>query len=442
MKQKSLFIAIIATVLIISVLTVVFGMVHLLSSNRESQKASFERTNFEYSSDVRLAFVGAFDLIVGEGGTSTIPDFATFRDRIYKSLREARVSQTVVEKVIAEIKCTDWSDEGEAGQFVKDLVQLEKDEENTLDLLVNTQNVESSLDGFFAFLEKTGATSDEMGRFLYRFILNGQCDEVFYKVDENDFAIMTAGTVALLNSFDQEIFGSLSSSRTFLSGLVTLGYAYKRIIKSVGKNDVKTLVGLDVLTKTDGDMIDSSKRAEYLEKATFFTDNFGDVFSEIADLLTRMPYEFFEELYDYNALKKGAVQDDYTLLFAYKRLSDEIVKSFDNLSSNRTTDETVDFLAKFYASAKCAIDILYGNTDSFLDDYTSGKTMLKDIFDNAKVLSDIDAKTLDDVKSLDDKTVEKGLKSAKYLENLDFDFSATLNYFMSGITLASIAFWI
>lgn len=444
MDRRALAITVTAIILVVSIVTLVLGGVHFsLKKDSSSTYTEYVNRPYSYSDDLYLDYVNAMESVVGEGGSSAIKDYSLLRDRIWRAFKNGRVSSDVVERVITEISSSDWSDESEAANFIKRLTELKKDESNTLDVIIDPVAVSEAVESFFHFLDKTDATIDELGRFLYAFITDetlGTEDENFYKITEDDFTLLTVGTVSVTRLYRDYDLSSLSAARTIGQTLNSLGYAYRRIIKNVGKNNVKNLIGLNLIEDMPLETIAEEYRDEYSVRSGVFVQNFGSIFECAAEIMVNLPYEFFEEIYDYEVLKDSPSPDDATLVFAYKRLSDEAMPYIESLCGDTDDVSAEEYLATYYASSKRVADLLYGRTDDdYVTDYNAALDKISRMISAMKELSEASASTIDELRESED--FSSYLDSALYLYSTDFDYAEALTYIVSGITIAAVAAW-
>lgn len=444
MNRRALAITVTAIILVASIITLILGGVHF-ALKKDSSPAYTDYVNrpYTYSDELYLKYINAMESVVGEGGTSTIKDYSLLRDRIWRAFKNGRVSADVVARVVDEITSTDWSDDGETANFIKKLTELKKDESNTLDVIIDPVAVSEAIESFFLFIDKTHATIDELGRFLYAFITDeslGTADENFYKITEDDFTLLTVGTVSVTRLYRDYDLSSLSAARTLSQTISSLGYAYRRIIKNVGKNNVKNLIGLNLIENMPLENLGEEYRDEYRDRADVFVGDFGTIFEYVAEIMVNLPYEFFEELYDYEALKNTSSPDDATIVFAYKRLSDEVMPYIEELSASLEEGSAEKYLATYYASAKRVADLLYGRTNNdYNADYDAARDKISAMISAMKILAEAEEDTIDELKCSENYSTY--FDSALYLYETDFDYAEALTYVVSGITIAAVASW-
>ncbi len=448
--SKKVAIWLIVGVLVLSIACTTVGVVAFCIKNVSfSYDVSMQREPYQYPIELTLEYEMAMTKVVGDASL-LVGDAGILKDNIWTAFSNARVSERTITAFVAEINSYDWSDENTpAAQFASKFFTLSEDESNKIISAATEDDMLDAILATFVFLDKIGATADEIGRFSYHLVYqyaDSTHRALMDRATVDNWTMLTVGTyTASQLATSTDVYSSLTSARAVGQALTSLGHAYSAITDAVGKDNLATMLGIDNLKNIDESNLENGRLDEYRQCVDWMCTEFAEVFMTSADLMKAQNTLLYEELYLYQAKLDRGEDTDTHLVYAMYNLAQGIKTAINRLKSRRNLSsdvETVTYIAEYYASCATFTDVIYGDDRGSLVSYRNDAIQeLTRINEDAGNLYAQEFSSFYQVKKCktdNPALFDSLLTSAQRLLNTKYDYEDILTRFVYSVSIASI----
>ncbi len=449
-SSKKTYVILIAAVLVLAIACTTLGVVAFAIDNVAfDYDVTLDRTPYEYSTELTISYNSAMSRVLGNASL-LLEDLSQLKHNIWLAFSRARISERTLLAFIEEVNSYDWeSDTSSVAQFGSKFFNLAEDDSNKIVSAVTADDMLEAILATFLFLDRIGATADEIGRFSYHLVYlyaDAEHRGLMDSAGEDNWTMLTVGTyTAGQLATNTDVYSSLTSARAVGQALTSLGHAYSEIADSVGRDNLSTLLGIDNLSRIDESNLDSSRLSEYHNCVDWMGEHFNNVFMLTADVLRVQETLLYEELYLYQAKLDRGEDSDTHLVYAMYTLAKGIKTALNRLKDNgglSSDQETIAYLADYYASCATFSDIIYGEDNSTLTEYkTIAEGELARINADVNTLYSQEFESFYQVKKCKLETPELfgSLQSAATrLLTTRYDYESILTRFVYSVSIASI----